>query len=68
MAREKDRIIRMLAKIHEIWDETPDMRLGQLLVNLDVAPPNTDIFYIEDDVMEKTIDTGIASLREKMGR
>ena len=62
MARDPERIISILSKVHEVWNRWPDMRFGQLLIALDVAHEGTDIFYIEDDVMEEKIDKAITML------
>jgi uncharacterized protein YihD (DUF1040 family) len=47
--RDPARIDRMLAALKKAWKENPDMRLGQLIVN--VAGKN-DPYFIEDDVTE----------------
>lgn len=55
--RDPKRIRRILDKIDEYWEKNPDLRLGQILVNF--APLNfkSDIFYWEDEDLEKTLDT-----------
>jgi hypothetical protein len=55
--RDPDRIERILEKIGRIWDTCPDLRLGQLLVGA-VGNPSKgfDIFYEEDDRLEKELD------------
>lgn len=57
--RDPQRINRILEKVEAVWVNYPDIRLGQLLVNL--APPrlNNDIFYWEDDDLEKSLDDRI---------
>lgn len=57
--RDPNRIERILNKIEAIWINEPDIRLGQMLVNF--APPRlqNDIFYLEDDELEKELDKEI---------
>lgn len=59
--REKERIKRILILLEEIWNEVPELRLGQLLYNL--ADFHGDIFYIEDDVIEKKLQDALDSYR-----
>lgn len=48
MARNPDRIPTVVAALERAWKETPDMRLGQLIVNM---CGRRDPFMVEDDVM-----------------
>ena len=48
--RNPKRITPILATIREIWEQYPDMRLGQLLLNACPELENNP-FYIEDDVV-----------------
>lgn len=48
--RDPERIDQILAQIGEVWCQHPDMRLGQLLVNLLDPKPNA-LFNVEDDVL-----------------
>ena len=63
--RTKNRINTILDKIEAIWINNPDIRLGQLLVNL--APPrlNNDIFYWEDTDLEVALDNEINRILKK---
>lgn len=63
--RDKNRISSILDKIEAVWINNPDMRLGQLLVNL--APPrlNNDIFYWEDTDLELALDNTIEKILNK---
>lgn len=63
--RDKNRINTILDKIEAIWINNPDIRLGQLLVNL--APPrlNNDIFYWEDTDLEVALDNEINRILKK---
>jgi len=48
--RDPNRIDEVLGALREYWVAHPDMRLGQILVNLIGAKFAVDIFYVEDDV------------------
>lgn len=48
--RRKDRIDSILYRLENIWLEFPDLRLGQLLLNVSKDP---ELYYLED---EKLID------------
>ena len=48
--RDPKRITSILATIREIWEQYPDMRLGQLLLNACPELENNP-FYIEDDIV-----------------
>lgn len=54
--REYARIHRIIALLEVIWNRSPDLRLGQLLVNM-VGDPTLgfDIYSVEDDVLEKEL-------------
>lgn len=55
--RDPNRIDRILEKLCAIWKTQPDMRLGQLLVNvLRPSQPCPQVFYAEDTFAEKQID------------
>lgn len=63
--RNPERIPDILEKLEALWINYPDMRLGQLLVNL--APPrlHNDIFYWEDEDLEKALDDRIEKFIEE---
>lgn len=52
--RDKERIIRIIELIGQLWDKFPDHRLGQLLSNC-VFGHHTDIFFQEDDHTEQAL-------------
>jgi len=54
--REEARIKRMLNKLEKIWLEHPDMRLGQLLINLCIFEDSFWNWNNEDDNIEKALD------------
>jgi hypothetical protein len=51
--RDPQRIPRLIERLQTHWERYPDLRLGQLLMNL--AHPN-DLFTIEDEVLEARLD------------
>jgi len=51
--RDPARIPRMLEKLALLWESEPDLRLGQIIVNLTGSP---NPFYVEDDRLESAID------------
>ncbi len=61
--RDPSRIDEVLAALRDVWVSSPDLRLGQLIVNA-VRPsdPCPEIFYIEDDVLLK----GLNGYREQV--
>lgn len=66
--RDPERIDEILEEIKAIWKRHPDMRLGQLLVNLLDPSPNR-LFYVEDDILAKQladfIETGVWPTRKQ---
>ena len=59
--RDPARIDDVLAAVRAAWAESPDLRLGQLIVNA-VRPTNPcpEVFYTEDDALVQ----GLRSFRE----
>jgi len=50
--RDPKRIPKMLNELKGIWSTFPDLRLGQLLVNV---TERSSLYYIEDDELMKKI-------------
>ena len=50
--RELERIDRITGLINTMWKKTPDMRFGQLLINLGVVEDIMEIWNLEDDKWE----------------
>jgi uncharacterized protein YihD (DUF1040 family) len=48
--RDPKRIPKILKELRKIWEEHPDLRLGQLMLNL-----GFDFYYIEDDELIKKL-------------
>jgi len=45
--RNPSRIPKLLEAIKKYWEQYPDLRLGQIVVNM--TEPGKDPFYLEDD-------------------
>lgn len=50
--RNPDRINRVLNTISKVWEKYPDLRLGQLIINV---IPEDKIYNVEDDILESKI-------------
>jgi hypothetical protein len=64
--RDPKRIPRILEKLRQLWEQSPDLRLGQLVENCKSFSelPGAPTFYLEDDEMEKGIDAFIGEHKE----
>ena len=51
--REQERIDRITNLINTMWKKTPDMRFGQLLINIGVMEDDMVMWNIEDDKWEE---------------
>lgn len=50
--RDPERITAVLNELHKVWEKNPDLRLGQIIVNMVQAEnASPEIFYFEDDVL-----------------
>lgn len=54
--RDANRIEKIISKIGMIWLENPDLRFGQLVSNLFYKMGHNDMFYVDDDELEKFLD------------
>lgn len=62
--RNPERIDPIIENLRALWKDVPDVRLGQLLINvIALCPGNPDPFYVEDDVL----DLGMAATRMHRG-
>jgi len=52
--RDPKRIKVLLEALESTWNEYPDFRLGQLMVNIN-SNSKMDTFFVEDDEMLKRI-------------
>lgn len=53
--RDPARIRPLLDELEKLWLKHPDMRLGQLIVN--VTPAVRDLFFVEDERLLEAIRT-----------
>ncbi len=51
--RDPKRIDTILSLIREIWQDMPDLRLTQLIMN--ALKMNSDPYYVEDDKLEHAL-------------
>lgn len=50
------RIHLVLDKLRKVWEQNPDLRLAQLVVNAaGTSQPCPDIFFLEDDVLQRDL-------------
>ena len=54
--KDKERIDRIAQKLAAVWILYPQQRLMQLLLNVITYDGIGDLFYLEDDKLEKTLD------------
>lgn len=63
--REPERIDRMLDLVRELWKRYPDLRFNQLMDSLTrefrQENDDADLFYLEDDLFEKFLQTKISN-------
>ncbi len=64
--RDPNRIDEMLAALRATWLQSPDLRLGQLIVNA-VRPsqPCPEVFYFEDDALLGGLERFRSQVRER---
>lgn len=48
MARPIERIPKLLKELERVWNKTPDLRFGQLLIDLGIAPDSLQFWNLED--------------------
>ena len=53
--RDPKRIDELLNTVKTVWEQYPDMRFGQLVVNV----LGVDPFYIEDDIILKAFQNWV---------
>lgn len=54
--RDKAHIVSFILEFTALWKKYPDLRFGQLVMNLQATiSKNLDPFYTEDDVMLQAI-------------
>lgn len=50
--RDPDRIPLVLQRIEQVWERYPDLRLGQLLINVF----NMDFYHVEDEDLARRVE------------
>ena len=63
--RDEKRIERMIEKLQKVWKANPDWRLCQLVFNIannTETMRSRDIFHVEDDIFEITLNRYIDKL------
>lgn len=55
--RDPKRIDRMLQQLESAWRAFPDMRLGQLVVNITRAENSSELWNLEDAKIEQLLDS-----------
>jgi len=55
--RDPKRIDRLLQQLETAWHAFPDMRLGQLLLNVTRPASTSDLWNLEDDQLEQLFDS-----------
>ncbi len=55
--RDPRRIERMIQQLEFAWSAFPDMRLGQLLLNITRAENTSSLWNLEDDQIEQQLDS-----------
>lgn len=55
--RDQKRIERMIERLETAWHAFPDMRLGQLVLNITRAANTSDLWNLEDDQIEQLLDS-----------
>jgi len=54
--RDKKRIKRILKELERIWNDVPDMRFGQLLINLGIVDDSFRVWDMDDTTLEKALN------------
>ena len=55
--RDPERIERILSILRAYWQANPDLRLGQIVVNMSKPDP----FYLEDEILEERLRENLRS-------
>ncbi len=61
--RDPKRIQQLIGTLRGIWYQVPDLRLGQLIINC-THDLETDLFYIEDEVLLQKLKEYAKKLKE----
>ncbi len=59
--RDKNRIKPILEKLENYWLQNPDLRLGQIILNVIVPQSShSEVYYLEDEKFEEKLDEYIS--------
>jgi len=64
--RDIERIDRILSMIKEVWNENPDSRFGQLLINCGILKDSIEDWSMEDDYLESNLRLRIKLNKKKI--
>lgn len=56
MKRDPKRIDIIVEMLKAVWKQNPDLRLGQLFVNIDTRSSSPDLFMLEDDRLLQVLE------------
>ena len=59
--RDPERIDEFCGKLRAVWKAHPDLRFGQLVMNIYQLSGNTSFFYLEDGVAFQIMKDGTES-------
>lgn len=64
--RDINRIKPTIEKLEKLWLANPDIRFGQLIINI-ISPeePNSKLFYVEDDDFLRKLEEIVKETNEK---
>lgn len=60
--RNPDRIPKILNEIEKIWQQYPDLRLGQLILNLEYRLP---LYHVEDEELVAALKALYKGVRDE---
>lgn len=60
--RDPKRITKILQGVQEVWEQFPDLRLGQLLLN---GTDDVILYYLEDEELVEYLRTYYERLRHE---
>ena len=60
--RDPKRITKILQGVQEVWEQFPDLRLGQLLLN---GTDDTILYYLEDEELVEYLRTYYERLKHE---
>jgi len=64
--RDRDRMEQILVKIMRGWRGVPDLRLGQLLLNV-TSLAKKDLYYVEDKELANLVFKFLGGIKESDG-